>query len=387
MGILRVAYYTIRMDKPRLLAGAMSGTSADGVDVAIVRVIGRGLTMRAELIHHHAHPYTPEIREKIFAVRSDGAVRLADLAELGRAVSLAYVEAIHEALRAANLLPADLAAIAAHGQTLYHAPPNTIHWLDPALIAAGVGCAVVSDFRRADCAAGGQGAPLVPFADHLLFRDAMKNRVLLNLGGIANITFLRAGASLSEVIAFDTGPANCVIDHLARKHDVPGGFDRDGILSMQGTPDFQLAFMAVRAWRLVFRPPPKSADTPEMIAAFESMLRELQKQSLSLADQMATACMMSALGVDLALHHCKPRPDEIIASGGGVENPRLMQEIERVTKLPIRRTEELGVPSAAKEAIAFALLGGATLDGEPSNVPSVTGASQSVVLGSITPKN
>jgi len=364
----------------------MSGTSADGVDVAIVRINGRGLSMRVELLHHHAHPYPAELREKIFSVRGDGAVRLADLATLGREISLAYVEAVQSALRAAGLQPADLAAVAAHGQTLYHAPPNTIQWLDPALIAAGVGCAVVSDFRRADCAAGGQGAPLVPFADYLLFRHPTKNRVLLNLGGIANITFLPAGASLEKVIAFDTGPANCVIDHLARQAGLPGGFDRDGALSLQGTPDFQVAFEAIRRWKLIFNPPPKSADTPEMIAAYESVLHDQKKQSLNLADQMATACTMAALGVDLALHHCNPRPDELIASGGGVENPRLIQEIERTTKLPVRRTEELGVPSAAKEGIAFALLGAATLDGEPSNVPSVTGATRAVILGSTTPR-
>src|SRR5207253_8809934 len=138
----------------------------------------------------------------VFAMPDTQQLRLSDLATLGREISLTYARAINEALSAANLRADDLSAVAAHGQTLYHDPPNTIQWFDPALVAAEVGCAVVSDFRRADLAAGGQGAPLVPFADYILFRHPTKDRVLLNLGGIANLTYLKAGGSFGEVIAF-----------------------------------------------------------------------------------------------------------------------------------------------------------------------------------------
>src|SRR5215217_5842806 len=178
-------------DGTRILAGAMSGTSADGVDVALTSITGRGLAMRCELIRHHHRPYPQSLREEIFAFRGD-AVRadfLRRLAQLGREVSLTYAVAVNEALAAANVSSKDVDAIAAHGQTIFHDPPNTIQWFDPSLVAAETGCAVVSDFRRADLAAGGQGAPLVPFADYILFRDERVNRVLLNLGGIANITW------------------------------------------------------------------------------------------------------------------------------------------------------------------------------------------------------
>ena len=181
----------------RIIAGAMSGTSADGVDVALVAIAGRGVEMTARLLHHHHRPYEPGLRQAIFHVRETGVAGLAVLATLGRQISLAYSRAVKDALAAASLRPADLACVAAHGQTLYHAPPDTIQWLDPAPVAAEVGCTVVSDFRRADCAAGGQGAPLVPFADYVLFRHATKNRVLLNIGGIANLTWLPAGAGLN----------------------------------------------------------------------------------------------------------------------------------------------------------------------------------------------
>src|SRR5438093_1385317 len=180
----------------RNIAGAMSGTSADGVDVAIVAVAGRGLDMTAQLLRHHHQPYNDELRREIFALRGDQISKnlLPRLAKLGRDISLTYASAVKAALTAAGMQASDLAAIAAHGQTLFHDPPNTIQWFDPALVAAEVGCAVVSDFRRADCAAGGQGAPLVPFADYILFRDPKRTRVLLNIGGIANITLLGAGA-------------------------------------------------------------------------------------------------------------------------------------------------------------------------------------------------
>lgn len=373
------------MTQSRLIAGAMSGTSADGVDIAITRIGGRGWEMSAELVLHHHRAYDAGLRQAIFAMRESGKAELREVARVGREISLTYAAAVTEALNAANLKASDLACIAAHGQTLFHEAPLTIQYLDPSLVAYEVGCAVVSDFRRADIAAGGQGAPLVPFADYVLFRDEKKSRVLLNLGGIANITYLRGGGTPTDIIAFDTGPANCVLDHLARRAGVADGFDRDGALSIQGNANFKIAFMAIRNWKDVFRKPPKSADTPEMIAAFE-LAEQTAGMNDSIQDRMATACMMTALGIDLALHHLPQRPEEIIASGGGVDNPRLIREIGTVTKLPIRSLEDVGVQSSAKEALAFALLGAATLDGVPSNVPSVTGARRGVVLGSITPK-
>src|SRR3954451_938424 len=206
----------------RLIAGAMSGTSGDGVDVAIGRLTCRGTEIAAQLVIHHHLAYDPATRAALLAIRGSGAAMLSDLARLGREISLTYARAVNEALAASHLNAADLAAIAAHGQTLFHAPPTTIQWLDPAVIASEVGCAVVSDFRRADCAAGGQGAPLVPFADYVLFRSPTTDRCLLNLGGIANLTLLPAGGDLSSLRAFDTGPANCICDHLMRTKDPNG---------------------------------------------------------------------------------------------------------------------------------------------------------------------
>jgi anhydro-N-acetylmuramic acid kinase len=369
---------------PRTIAGVMSGTSADGVDVAIVHVTGRGIGMSPTLAHHHARPYDPSLRQRIFAMRRAGAASLADLAQLARDVSLAYAAAVITALRAAGIAPTNLAAIAAHGQTLYHAPPNTIQWLDPALLAAEVGCPVISDFRRADCAAGGQGAPLVPFADYVLFRHPTQSRVLLNVGGIANVTCIPASASLEQVIAFDTGPGNCISDELVRRHSAaPQGFDPSGQLAARGKADRAVVDRILAdAW--FGQRPPKSTDGPAMIRLFDRACTNAK-----LADALATACVLSARAIGQLITRYSPTaPDELLVSGGGVHNQTFMNALrDEMGAVPIRLLDETHVPGAAKEALAFALLGAATLDGIPSNVPSATGAARAVVLGSITPRS
>ena len=369
----------------RLIAGAMSGTSADGVDVAIVQISGRGLHMSAKLVRHHQRSYPPELRRTIFAFRA-GEVRdnvLAKLARMGREISLTYATAVNEALAAVALSANRLSAVAAHGQTLYHDPPETIQWFDPSLVAAEVGCAVVSDFRRADLAAGGQGAPLVPFADYILFRHPEKNRVLLNIGGIANITWLCAGCKLKDVIAFDTGPGNCISDHLCRRFDPAGpGYDVDGQRAAKGKPEAAVVSRML-ADPYFTQPPPKSTDTPAMISIFERAMTT--SKSREMEDLLATACAVTGQSIAGAMaQFLENKPDEIIVSGGGAKNPAMLQAMKLDANMIT--SDQLGVLPEAKEAIAFALLGAATLDGAPSNVPSVTGARRPVVLGSITPK-
>lgn len=371
-------------DHTRLIAGAMSGTSADGVDVAITEITGRGLDMTARLVRHHHRSYPPELRREIFAfrggeVRAAGTNVMGRLAQLGREISLTYATAVNECLTAASLSAKDLAAVAAHGQTLFHDPPNTIQWFDASLVAAEVGCAVMSDFRRADLAAGGQGAPLVPFADYILFRHATKNRVLLNIGGIANITYLKAGGTIDEVIAFDTGPGNCISDTLANP------LDEGGRLALRGVVDKALLKEVLSA-SYFHRPPPKSTDGPEMLSAFAAAEQRVNVKLLT--DRLATACALTATSiVEAIVRHCPAQVDEVIASGGGTKNRAIMKSLrEELGEVLVLTTDQADVPSDAKEAIAFALLGAATLDGVPSNVPSVTGARRPVVLGSVTPK-
>lgn len=371
----------------RIIAGAMSGTSADGVDVALVRITGHGLDMSTRLLGHHHEPYVDEIKTVLFACRNNGNIALADLAMLGRNISLTYARAVNAACLKAHLQAHDLAAIAAHGQTLYHHPPDTIQWLDPSLLAAETGVAVVSDFRRADCAAGGQGAPLVPFADHLLFSNPAKHRVLLNLGGIANITFLPAGGSIDSLIAFDTGPANCISDFLMQQmHPEGPGVDVDGVLASHGQAD-EAVVLNVLNQPFFRQPPPRSTDGPAMIDLFFSAIADPGSRG-RLPSHLATACLLSAAAVARSIRDFLPSlPDEVIVSGGGVRNQTLMRCLrEQLAHVPIISADRLGINGDAKEAIAFALLGAATLDNQPSNVPAASGASRRVVLGSITPR-
>jgi anhydro-N-acetylmuramic acid kinase len=375
------------MPNPRIIAGAMSGTSADGVDVALVRIEGKGLDMSARLLLHHHLDYESHLKSQIFDCRNQGAIPLSALATMGREISLAYAAAVNQSLQLADLKASDVSAIAAHGQTLFHEPPNTIQWLDPAVVAAETNCTVISDFRRADCAAGGQGAPLVPFADFILFSDPLRHRVLLNLGGIANITYLPAAGTLDSLLAFDTGPGNCISDFLMRYMNPEGpGVDLDGTLASHGMPD-EPTVLQMLADPFFKSQPPKSTDGPAMIDLFTNTIEDFGSRG-KLPKNLATACLVTAAAIIRAMRDFLPHfPDEIIASGGGVHNHTMMSYLRKqLPGVPLKTTDELGVPSEAKEAIAFALLGAATLDGEAGNVVSATGAARRVVLGSITPR-
>ena len=372
------------MNQTRLIAGAMSGTSADGVDVALVRV-GQDYS-KAVLVGFHHCPYEKSLQEAIANARRGDGVLLRDLASLGRKVSLAYALAVTGAMSASGPAFEELSIVAAHGQTLFHDPPLTVQWLDPSLVAALLGCAVVSDFRRADCAAGGQGAPLVPFADFHLFRHASKGRVLLNIGGIANLTWLKAGGGIDEVIAFDTGPGNCVSDYLCRgRGPTFDGYDAGGALAATGRADEEVVSDVMREGYFLKRPA-KSTDGPAMIEMFEKAVKKSGREH-SLEDLLGTACLLTAVSIGCGIRDfVEGKVDELIVSGGGTCNHTMMRHLSEFLTVPVRMTDELGMPSEAKEAVAFALLGAATLDGVPGNVPSATGAKRAVVLGSLTPR-
>jgi len=352
----------------------------------IGRIEGIGLNLSACAVSHHHRPYPPELARWILKLREDGHTTLAELAELAREISLIYAAAVNEALVGAHLCASELTAIAAHGQTLFHAPPCTIQWLDPALLAAETGCTVISDFRRADCAAGGQGAPLVPLADFILFRHREKNRVALNIGGIANLTWLPADAKMQELIALDTGPGNCISDWLCRRFRPNGpGYDEGGSLALRGKPIEPIVKRVLNGpfFQQVW---PRSTDGPHMIEAFrdgfDGALGDYKLENL-----LATAGAITVGAIAAAIAKLPRPPQELIVSGGGTKNLAIMNAIkEALGSCRVLVTDELGIASASKEGLAFALLGAATLDGTPANVVGATGACRPVVLGAITPK-
>jgi len=384
----------------RLVIGLISGTSADGVDAALVKVVG-DKPKRVETLAFTTLPYPAEIRKTVLEVSHDGDIET--LCWLNFALGELFAEAALKVIEVANIDRKRVQLVGSHGQTVRHLPPNrnsfaihsvsrigTLQIASPAVIAMRTGIPVVSDFRAKDMAAGGQGAPLVPLVDWLLLRHPNKTRIALNIGGIANLTVLPAKAKVSDVLAFDTGPGNMLIDGAIRRFS--GGvlnYDRDGEWARQGRVDKNL-LRWLMSHPFLLQPPPKSTGR-EMFG--EAFLREVIKRANSLGltqnDTIATLTAFTAESIaDAIKRFVLPKfgqVDELIVSGGGANNPTLMAMLrERLPKVKIRRSDELGINADAKEAIAFAVLAHRTVMGLTGNVPSATGAKMPVILGSIT---
>jgi anhydro-N-acetylmuramic acid kinase len=383
--------------KDMIVAGVMSGTSADGIDVALVRITGRSGT-RLELLGHAQHPYPKKVRAAVLAAMNASQASVADLSRLNFLLGELYSDAVL-ATQQRFRVKADL--VGCHGQTLYHqGEPQrflgrklaaTWQTGEAAIVAARVGVPVVSDFRPADMAAGGKGAPLVPFLDYMLFRDARVGRIVQNIGGIANLTAIPADAPASHVIAFDTGPGNMVIDALTQSlFGQP--FDRSGRIAASGKVLDQVVQDLLR--RPYFRKqPPKGAGREEFgrefAREFLRACKDCRKQ-----DVVATATALTARSIADAVRRFivkkvarKPAFHEMVLSGGGAKNSTLVAMLtSELAPLGLRPrfSDEFGLPSTAKEAVAFAVLAHETWHRRVSNVPSATGANRGAVLGRIS---
>jgi anhydro-N-acetylmuramic acid kinase len=364
--------------------GLMSGTSLDGVDAALVRIEG---PTHATLLDFVTRPYDDSERAEIRAALDPSAqAGAAAFARLHVRIAEWAADAVQILLAQTQTPAAELGFIAFPGQTVWHEPP-TVTWQlgEPAVIAERFGVKVVSGFRPRDVAAGGQGAPLVPMADVLLFAAADHPRVLLNLGGMGNLTYVARRAQEEGVLAFDTGPGVAIIDGVARLVDRRRSYDRDGLIAAKGTPDEEV-LRELLADPFFAAPPPKSTGRERF---GDQYARELHRRVPG-ADGVATAVELTARTVAGAVDRWVPGDAEVVASGGGCHHPGLMAALARTLdalpgRHPLRRFDELFFPGDAKEAVAFALLGYLTLHGQPGNVPAATGASGSRVLGSVTP--
>jgi anhydro-N-acetylmuramic acid kinase len=382
-----------------IVAGVMSGTSADGIDVALVRIEGRGLRSRLELLAHHHVAYPAKIRRAVLDIMNASA-SVADLSRLNFLLGELYAEAVATAQSKFGL---ECELIGCHGQTIYHQGEPAAFlgrkiactWQvgEGAVVAARLGVPVVSDFRPADMAAQGKGAPLVPYLDYFLFRHRSCGRIVQNIGGIANLTAIPAAAKPDDVIAFDTGPGNMVIDAIARDlFDLP--YDRGGKLAAKGEPIASVIKVVLRD-RFFRQPPPKTAGREqfgrEFVASFLRLCGRNEKH-----DVIATATALTARSISDAISKfvfplAKPVAQdgfrELVASGGGTKNETLMRMLtDELTGMHIRvrTSDELGLPSQAKEAVAFALLAYQTWHRQTSNVPSATGAKRPAILGKIS---
>lgn len=383
-----VAVHAAPASAPRVLVGLMSGTSLDGISAAVVRIAEAAERFTTQLLAFRQFPYSSMQRDRLAAaltgVMPDEYCRL-DF-DLGHWLADAAIGVIAEA----GIARSDVAAIASHGQTVWHVPGHsTWQFGQAAVIAERTGIDVISDFRVRDVAAGGQGAPLVPIADALLFASETHWRALQNLGGIGNVTVVPpGGGTLDAVRAFDTGPGVVVIDGVTRLVAPGQNFDQDGRLARAGRA-IERVVLEVLKHPYFAAPPPKSTGrelfTPQWIERFVADCRTAQP-SAQPADIVATAVALTAASVADAFARFVPEPvTEVLVSGGGARNPALVEALARaLAPRTVRRFSEHYVDDEAKEAVAFALLGYLHLAHRPGNVPRVTGARGPRILGTFT---
>ncbi|RRA49438.1 anhydro-N-acetylmuramic acid kinase [Acidipila sp. EB88] len=393
-----------RRPTPLTVAGIMSGTSADGIDIAVVRITPRprAASPRIELLAHRGYPFPGALRAAVLAAQDAQRTSTAELAHLNWRLGVAYAQC-YQKTAAAYAAPIDL--VGCHGQTIYHQGAVETYagarfrctWQigEMALLAQAAGVPVVSNFRPADMVAGGQGAPLVPLLDQALYRDARRTRVLQNIGGIGNLTVVPPASSTAPVIAFDTGPGNMVMDALMQQL-YSKAFDRGGRIAASGNV-LEPVITATLRDRFFREPPPRSAGREQFGERFaKEFLRSCRQHSRLPADAVATATALTVHSIERALQQFATAPDtdtplDLLVSGGGARNGTLMHMLRtRLTSRSVRvlATSDPSLPSPmpveAKEAAAFALLAYNSWHGLPGNIASATGAATQVVLGQVT---
>ncbi len=376
----------------------MSGTSLDGVDAAVSRLEGSGPDMHVELLGHATFPYPSALRDLLLDNSAPDTSSVLDLSQLNFRLAAEYEHAVRSATAQAGLRLADVDLVGSHGQTMHHVPNridcgggatvSTLQIGDPAVLANLLEVPVVGDFRVADMALGGQGAPLVPYFDYVYFVDPHETRGLLNLGGIANVTVIPPEADFDDVFAFDTGPGNMVVDSLARiLYDAP--FDESGRYAAGGTFDDDMMAELLRD-PYFEQEPPKSTGREYFGTPYaEHLVTRCQEvmRNPSPSDLMATASMLTVFSVYQAYaRYVRDRYelDVLIVSGGGMHNEYVMDRLKNTfAPIPVRTVEDYGLHSDAKEALCFAVLAHEAVNGVPTNMPSVTGASRKTILGKI----
>jgi anhydro-N-acetylmuramic acid kinase len=398
-----------------LVLGMMSGTSADGIDTALAKISGAPPNLRIKLLGHIKQNFPPQIREEILRVAEQNPLTPREFSQLHARLGQLYAEAALNACKKLKISARKVDLIGNHGQTIFHqgAPINflgtktasTLQIGDGSVIAALTGINSVSDFRPADVALGGQGAPLVPYVDYLLWGDKKLGRVALNIGGIANLTVIPANAELTDVFGFDTGPGNMLIDALVQ-HSSQGRqpYDKNAQLATQGKliPRLLQTLLSDRYFR---QNPPKSTGREYFGATYTKGVLALgQRHRAKPNDLIRTATIFTALSIVDAFHRFvlpKTKIHQLIVSGGGAKNPLLMAQLAALLNSPVGArhaaarlgntskvdvfpSSQLGIPTDAKEALAFAVLAYETFHKRPSNLPSATGASAPAILGKIS---
>ncbi len=380
----------------RLVAGMISGTSADGVDCAITQITGTGSQIDIDVLSFVSIPYPDELREAVLRNSDASTSSVQELSQLNFRIAVEFAATARNACANAGIDVSDLDLVGSHGQTVHHVPEtevvagvptrSTLQIGDPSVLANLIGVTVIGDFRVADMALGGQGAPLVPYGDYALFSDRQINRVLLNLGGIANITILKAGGSADEVIAFDTGPANMVIDALMDRL-FGQSFDEGGQRAHTGAVCEPLldALLEDSYYR---RSPPKSTGRERFGAPFvDTLVERGRSRSCTDDDLITTASELTVRTVAGAIVEHAGFGEggfQLIVGGGGAHNGYLMRRlVQSFPGAQVSTTRDHGIDPDAREAVCFAVMAHETLNEQPTALAAVTGAAESAILGKI----
>ena len=394
---MRDSYSRLFSAESRLVAGIMSGTSLDGIDTVIARITGSGRGMTFDVVAFGFQPYPAALRADLMRQSTSDTSDVREISQLNVRLAIEYSAAVEALLEQEGIAVVDLDLIGSHGQTIHHVPvpercagemvTSTLQIGDPSVLANRLGVPVVGDFRLADMALGGQGAPLVPYFDYVFYSDDERTRGLLNLGGIANLTVLPAGGTAGDVTAFDTGPANILIDLIAeRLFALP--YDANGELAAAGSVDDDLLIELLTQDRYLSTPPPKSTGRELYGAVYaEAIIEAGRERGLTSHDIIATASAFTAASVYQAYaRYVRERHaiDELIVSGGGRRNDFLLRRLrESFTPITILPIDDFGIDADAKEALCFAVLAHETANGVPTGMPSVTGASHAAILGKL----
>lgn len=372
-----------------LAIGLMSGTSLDGMDAILVKIENNKFIP----LKFITLPYTEEFKKIIMRNLSDDTAKLSEISSLNFKIGEISVEAIDLLLKDTKYKYHDIEYVASHGQTIWHDPkgvkstihiPSTFQIGEPSVISYKTGIKTISNFRTMDVASGGEGAPLVPYSEYMLFRSDDKNIVLQNIGGIGNLTYLKKGATIDEVYSFDTGPGNIMIDYFVKKYfNLP--FDKNGDIASSGMV-IKEVFNYLLKDEFVKKEPPKSTGREQYSKEFmEQMATALEFDRYDKKDIICTLTEFTAYTISYQYLNFVKDIDLIVVSGGGSHNKYIMKRIEELTNIKTITGEEFGIDSDSKEALAFVILGYQTLHNLPSNVISATGAKDYVILGNITP--
>jgi anhydro-N-acetylmuramic acid kinase len=389
-----------KLRKEILVLGMMSGTSADGIDTAIVRISGAPPEIRAKLEAHHHVSFGPYVRDAILRLANGATTTTSEVSRLDFVLGEEFARAALAACSHSGIRMDEIGLIGSHGQTVFHqgaAARKTGVWRvastlqigEPSVIAERTGVPTIADFRPSDIAAGGHGAPLVPFVDYLMYRDAHRGRVALNIGGIANVTVIPAGAEPHQVFAFDTGPGNMIIDALIQGMTRGRAkYDRGSKTALSGRTIPELLARIMREPYLRKRPP-KTAGREQFGQAYvEQLIAWGQKHHAAPADLVRTATIFTSLSISDAFRRLilpRARIHELIVAGGGAQNPLMMAQLAAsLPGIEIIPSSHFGVPTDAKEAFAFAVLAYEAYHGRANNLPSATGARHPVIMGKLT---